>query len=95
MGPNGFIFKKKIYIKERKKSWGPFRICLVNSTANPANLHLDFFDYIGRNTQDNFFVVQPTLFDRFWNITKNFKHFNSVWARRAALPNGQEKLLWQ
>ena len=39
MGLNGFIFRKinkKYYIKEKKKSWEPFRICLLNSTANPA-----------------------------------------------------------
>ena len=42
MGLNGFIFKKIIKnenIKEKKKSWEPFRICLLNSTANPANFH--------------------------------------------------------
>ena len=36
---NGFIFKKKNKnqnIKERKKSWGPFRIYQLISTANPA-----------------------------------------------------------
>ena len=36
---NGFIFKrinKNKNIKERKKSWGPFRIYLLISTANPA-----------------------------------------------------------
>ena len=39
MGLNGFIFKK-INKKEReKKSWEPFRICLLNSTANSAQFH--------------------------------------------------------
>ena len=36
---NGFIFKKikiNINIKERKKSWGPFRIYQPISTANTA-----------------------------------------------------------
>ena len=36
---NGFIFKrinKNINIKERKKSWRPFRIYQLISTANPA-----------------------------------------------------------
>jgi hypothetical protein len=38
MGLNGFIFKKinKNYAENMKKSWEPFRICLLNSTANPA-----------------------------------------------------------
>ena len=39
MGLNGFIFRKinkKYNTKEKKKSWEPFRICLLNSTANPA-----------------------------------------------------------
>ena len=39
MGLNGFIFKKinkNYYVKEKKKSWEPFRIFLLNSTANPA-----------------------------------------------------------
>ena len=38
----GFILKKinkHENIKERKKSWEPFRICLLNSTANPAHFH--------------------------------------------------------
>ena len=45
IGLNGFIFEKickNCNIKERKKSWGLFKICLLNSTANPANLHLDW-----------------------------------------------------
>ena len=36
---NGFIFKKinkNKNIKEKLKSWEPFRSCLLNSTANPA-----------------------------------------------------------
>ena len=36
---NGFIFKemnKKLKLKERKKSWGPFGIYQLISTANPA-----------------------------------------------------------
>ena len=42
MGINGFIFKKSnSNINERKNSW-LFRIFLQNSTANPANLHLDW-----------------------------------------------------
>ena len=40
MGLNDFIFKqinKDFNIKEKKKSWEPFKICLLNSsTANPA-----------------------------------------------------------
>ena len=41
---NGFIFKKinrnKDYnIKERKRSWGPFRIYQLASTANQAQFH--------------------------------------------------------
>ena len=42
MGHNGFILKKKKKLKVRKKSWGPFMICLLNNTANLANLHLDW-----------------------------------------------------
>ena len=37
MGLNGFIFKqinKNKNIKEKLKSWEPFRSCLLNSTAN-------------------------------------------------------------
>ena len=36
---NGFIFKKineDYNIKTEKKSWEPFRSCLLNSTANLA-----------------------------------------------------------
>jgi hypothetical protein len=35
---NGFILKKKknVNVKERKRSWGPFRIYQLFSTANPA-----------------------------------------------------------
>ena len=36
---NGFIFKKinkNKNIRERKRSWGPFRIYQLISTANPA-----------------------------------------------------------
>ena len=33
---NGFIFKKNKNIKEKKRSWGPFRIYQLISTANPA-----------------------------------------------------------
>ena len=36
---NGFIFKKinkKENVKERKISWGPFKIYQLFSTANPA-----------------------------------------------------------
>ena len=39
MGFNGLIFKKineNWNIKTKKKSWEPFRRCLLNSTANPA-----------------------------------------------------------
>jgi hypothetical protein len=38
MGLNGFILKKikNHYVKEKKKSWELFRICLLNSTANSA-----------------------------------------------------------
>jgi hypothetical protein len=38
MGLNGFTFKKKMKMKilKTKKSWEPFSICLLNSTANPA-----------------------------------------------------------
>jgi hypothetical protein len=42
MGLNGFIFKKNdknLDIKEKLKSWEPFRSCLLNSTANPAHFH--------------------------------------------------------
>ena len=38
----GFIFKKINYnynIKERKRSWGPFRIYQLISTANSAQFH--------------------------------------------------------
>ena len=42
-GSQCFIFEKwNKDKKERKKSLGPFRICLLNRTANPANLHLDW-----------------------------------------------------
>jgi hypothetical protein len=27
---------KNYYVRERKNSWEPFRMCLLNSTANPA-----------------------------------------------------------
>ena len=36
---NGFIFKKinkNQNVKEKKRSWGPFRIYQLTSTANPA-----------------------------------------------------------
>ena len=39
MGLNGFILKKinkNKNIQVKKKSWEPFRICLLNSTANPS-----------------------------------------------------------
>ena len=39
---NGFISKKKKLkknVKERKRSWGPFRIYQLISTANPAQFH--------------------------------------------------------
>ena len=40
---NGFIFKKlNKNTKDRKRSLGPFRICLLNSRTNPTNLHLDW-----------------------------------------------------
>ena len=32
---------ENIYINEKSKSWEPLRICLLNSTANPANFHTD------------------------------------------------------
>jgi hypothetical protein len=38
----GFIFKiinKNLSIKERKGSWGPFRIYQLISTANSAQFH--------------------------------------------------------
>jgi hypothetical protein len=41
MGLNEFILKKIIkndYIKEKKKSCEPFRICLLNSSANSAQI---------------------------------------------------------
>ena len=44
MGLNGFIFKKineNCYII-KKKNWEPFRIGLLNSTADPANFHQDW-----------------------------------------------------
>ena len=37
-----FIVKKineKYFINEKEISWEPFRICLLSSTANPANFH--------------------------------------------------------
>ena len=67
MGLNGFIFKKingKINIKEKKNFWEPFRICLLNSTANPAQfewklagLALLFSRLILNGSQDFFFVL--------------------------------------
>ena len=42
MGLNGFIFKKineNENIKEKLKSWEPFRSCLLNGTANPPHFH--------------------------------------------------------
>ena len=42
MGLNGFIFKKineNGNVKEKKKSWEPYRICLLKSTANSAIFH--------------------------------------------------------
>jgi hypothetical protein len=42
MGLNRFIFKKiiKNYAENvKKKSWEPFRSCLLDSTANPAHFH--------------------------------------------------------
>ena len=36
----------KIRIYKKEKSWGPFRICLLNNTANPANLHLDWAELV-------------------------------------------------
>ena len=35
-GCNGFILKKNIVSMRKNKSWEPFRICLLSSTANPA-----------------------------------------------------------
>ena len=42
IGLNGFIFEitdEKYCTNGKKRSWEPFRICLLNSTANPANFH--------------------------------------------------------
>ena len=42
MSLHGFISKKSnknYHTKERKKSWEPFRICLLHSSVNPANFH--------------------------------------------------------
>ena len=40
VGFNDFIFKKwKLKYLNQKTSWEPFRSCLLNSTANPANFH--------------------------------------------------------
>ena len=52
MGLIGLIFKEineNENMKMKKKSWEPFRSCLLNSTANPANFHpnWDFFCFNG------------------------------------------------
>ena len=51
MGINGFVFKKNnksLNNKEIKESWEPYRICLLNSTANPVNFHPNWTtDYNG------------------------------------------------
>ena len=42
MGLNGIIFKKineNENIKEKLKSWEPFRSCLLNNAANAAHFH--------------------------------------------------------
>ena len=44
-GSQSFIFKKineNENIKEKLKSWEPFRSCLLNSTANPSDFHLNW-----------------------------------------------------
>ena len=59
-----YLKKNKIKILKRKKSWEPFRICLLNSTANPAQfgwklagLAVLFSRQILNGSQDLFFSL--------------------------------------
>ena len=73
MGLNDFIFKKNenLNIKE-KKTWEPFKICLLNSTANPAwfgwksaGLAVLFSRQILNSSQD-FFPLNTLIFIYFF-----------------------------
>ena len=67
IGLNGFISRKinkKYYITEKKKSWESFRICLLNSTSNPAQfrwklaeLAVLFSRKLLNGSQDIFFTL--------------------------------------
>ena len=73
-----YHIKKKIYyIKEKKKSWEPFEICLLNSTANPAQFWWKLAEFavlfsrqILNGSQDfSFFYILCTIFSYFFNET--------------------------
>jgi hypothetical protein len=67
IGLNGFIFKK-YYINEKKRSWELFRICLLSSTANPAQFgwKLGSAVLLSRqiliSSQDHFFSYLDIIF---------------------------------
>ena len=72
-GFNGFIFKKineNENIKEKKISWEPFRICLLNSTANfhPnwAGLAVLISRQLLKGSQDFFFHFNIFIFIYFF-----------------------------
>ena len=68
IGLNGFIFEKiskNCNIKERKKSWGLFKICLLNSTANPANLNLDWAELALLSHNNSSLASVPYLWEIF------------------------------
>ena len=71
IGLNGFIFKK-YYINEKKRSWELFRICLLSSTANPAQFgwKLGLAVLLSRqiliSSQDHFFSYLDIIFFIFY-----------------------------
>ena len=88
MGLNGFIFKKinkNWNIKTNKKSWEPFRSCLLKSTANPAQFWWKwagqatykrlpgFFFSLIFNFHSFFFNVKPLrpIFDTYYFIYRH------------------------
>ena len=83
MGLNGFIFKKKkmkIRVLKRKKSWEPFRICLLNITVNPVQfgwkLAVLFSMQILNSSQDFFlFNILILFFFKYETIETHARAF--------------------
>ena len=78
----------KIKIFKIKKSWEPFRICLLNSTANAANFHPNWAwlaVLLSRkilNGSQDIFCLQCNMFCLFFEVRNHWNgctHFSSLY----------------